>query len=89
MDVLNKHHGNIPKDAIYIGRGSPWGNPYKIGAHGSRDQVIELYEKYAREKLLINPTWLDPLIGHDLICFCAPRACHGDVLIKLLEERKI
>lgn len=26
--VFNKHHKNAPKNAVYIGRGSIWGNPY-------------------------------------------------------------
>lgn len=29
--VLNKHRDGIPPGAVYVGRGSPWGNPYKIG----------------------------------------------------------
>ena len=29
--VLNKHHAGIPAGAIYIGRGSKWGNPFRIG----------------------------------------------------------
>jgi hypothetical protein len=30
--VLNKHAVGIPADAVYIGRGSKWGNPFKIGS---------------------------------------------------------
>ena len=26
---------------------------------------------------------LDELRGGDLVCFCAPRACHGDLLLRL------
>jgi Domain of unknown function (DUF4326) len=26
---------------------------------------------------------LDELRGRDLVCFCAPRACHGDLLLRL------
>jgi Domain of unknown function (DUF4326) len=26
---LNKHHARIPAGAIYIGRGSKWGNPFR------------------------------------------------------------
>lgn len=35
--VYNKHHSNAPADAIYVGRGSPWGNRFIIGEHGDRD----------------------------------------------------
>jgi Domain of unknown function (DUF4326) len=26
---------------------------------------------------------LDELRGKDLLCFCAPAACHGDLLLRL------
>jgi len=26
---------------------------------------------------------LDKLRGSDLVCFCAPRPCHGDLLLRL------
>ena len=29
--VLNKHHAGVPAGAVYIGRGSKWGNPFRIG----------------------------------------------------------
>lgn len=75
--VHNKHQRAAPPDAIYIGRGSPWGNPFKVGRDGTREQVIARYEKE------VLPTLdLSPLRGRDLVCFCAPLACHGDILIR-------
>ncbi len=38
--VLNKHAHGIPSGAQYIGRGSKWGNPFRIGPDGSRAEVI-------------------------------------------------
>lgn len=73
---------------IYIGRSSKWGNPFKIGIDGNRLEVIEKYEKYIRnnKKLLED---LSELEGKTLGCYCKPKLCHGDVLIKLIEEKKI
>jgi hypothetical protein len=34
-----------------------------------------------RQKLL-------ELDGHELVCYCKPAPCHGDILIKLVEEIK-
>src|SRR5450432_917559 len=42
--VYNRHHGDAPPDAIYIGRGSAYGNRFVIGEHGSRDDVIKRFE---------------------------------------------
>jgi hypothetical protein len=41
-------HIREPKSSsdVYIGRGSKWGNPFKIGVHGNREEVIAKYEEY-------------------------------------------
>jgi hypothetical protein len=75
--VHNRHHKSAPADAVYVGRGSPWGNPYVIGQHGTREEVIELYRVNVLPKLD-----LAPLRGKHLVCFCKPQACHGDLLLE-------
>ena len=70
---------------VYIGRGSKWGNPFKIGIDGDREEVIEKY----RQWILGEPRLLDSLHeleGKVLGCWCSPKPCHGDVLIELTEE---
>lgn len=75
--VYNKHHKNAPPGAVYVGRGSPWGNPFVIGKHGNRHEVIY---RFCTE---ILPTLdLNPLRGKDLVCFCAPLTCHADHLLR-------
>ena len=39
-------HCKREKYDVYIGRGSKWGNPFKIGVNGSRREVIELYRDW-------------------------------------------
>ena len=46
MAVLNKHKVGMPAGAIYIGRGSPWGNPFVIGEHGTRDEVCDKFKRH-------------------------------------------
>src|SRR5258708_17587056 len=80
--VLNKHHAGVRAGAVYIGRGSKWGNPFRIGPDGDRAAVIAKYERWlADEHQLLRA--LDELRGRDLVCFCAPAACHGDLLLRL------
>ncbi len=74
--VYNKHHGDAPPGAIYIGRGSPWGNRFVIGEHGDRDQVCNLFECEQLPELDVSQ-----LAGKDLVCFCAPHRCHGDSIL--------
>lgn len=77
---------------VYIGRGnrryglsrSDWANPYHIGVDGSRDEVIAKYRAY----VLSHPDLLarlPELRGKRLGCWCAPLACHGDVLAELAD----
>ena len=81
-EVLNKHRAGVPAGAVYLGRGAKWGNPFVIGRDGDRAAVIAKYERYLRSRhdLLLA---LDELRGKDLVCFCAPLACHGDLLLRL------
>lgn len=76
---------------VYIGRAfqefpcSKWHNPYSIGKDGTRSEVIGKYKLY----VLINPDLmkaLPELKGKRLGCWCSPKPCHGDVLVKLIEE---
>jgi hypothetical protein len=80
--VLNKHHTAIPASAVYIGRGSKCGNPFRIGRDGDRAAVIMKYERWLADQHHLLRAF-DELRGRDLICFCAPRACHGDLLLRL------
>jgi hypothetical protein len=78
---------NKSKDyfTVYIGRGSKWGNPFVIGVNGSREDVIRRYEEWIRQQPHLMAS-LHELRGQSLGCYCKPLACHGDVLVKLLEE---
>ena len=87
MKVLNKR--DVGAKGVYIGRGSPWGNPFVIGIHGDRDDVIYEYRHWMMEQWCKIDGWLEPLIGKDLLCYCAPLRCHGDVLIELIETHKL
>lgn len=35
-EVLNKRVTGVPAGAIYIGRGSKWGNPFRVGPDSDR-----------------------------------------------------
>ncbi len=80
--VLNKHKAGTPVGAVYIGRGSKWGNPFRIGQHGDRAAVIAKHEAWLRDQHELLRS-IGELRGKDLVCFCAPAACHGDLLLKL------
>ena len=76
--VVNRY--KEPYD-VYIGRPSKWGNPFSIGKDGTREEVIEKYERYLMGKVELL-TSLHELRGKVLGCWCKPLACHGDVLVR-------
>lgn len=73
---------------VYIGRPSKWGNPFIIGVHGNRKEVIEKYKIYllSTKRLMDDIMLLD---GAILGCHCKPKACHGDIIIETIELIKL
>lgn len=80
---------------VFIGRPSKWGNPY-THLRGYKDTIhvenvekaVELYEVWIKEMIEVDPEKynLDELRSKVLGCFCAPRICHGDVLVRLCDD---
>lgn len=79
MKVYNRHHGHVPPGAVYVGRPSKWGNPYRIGVDGNREEVVRKYKEW------LPTSGLDvyELRDKNLVCYCAPLLCHADVLLEL------
>ena len=67
---------------VYIGRPSKWGNPFEIGRDGDRETVIRKYRDWIQTRPDLIAA-LPELKGKVLGCWCAPKACHGDVLSEL------
>lgn len=86
--VLNKHRHGAPPSAVYIGRPSKWGNPFVIGKDGDRDEVIRKYREWLKAKPAIVEAARRELVGRDLVCFCSPAACHGDVLLEVANDQQ-
>lgn len=80
-------HCRVDNYDVYIGRPSIWGNPFEIGKHGNRKEVIEKYREYVLNDPLLMSQLME-LDGKVLGCWCRPKACHGDVLVELIEQVK-
>jgi len=89
--VYNLHGSEeIPDEAVYVGRPSRFGNPFVIGTHGDRDEVIEAHRKWlaqTEEGQAVVDAARTELKGKDLICYCKPEACHADTLLEIANER--
>lgn len=76
-NLRDKHRIAIPRGAVYCGRGSPYGNPFIAGTHGSRDTVIRKFVEQVLPDLDVSA-----LRGKHLICWCAPLPCHCDHILE-------
>jgi len=75
-------HNREPHD-VYIGRPSVWGNPFRIGCDGTRADVIHKYRQWLTAQPILMERAKRELRGKVLGCWCAPQACHGDVLVEV------
>ena len=85
--VINRHHhpgpDALPRPYLYVGRGTPLGNPYTVKEHG--EEALSLYRTHLWEKIrvrdkdvlraLASITW-----DTHLVCSCAPKPCHADII---------
>lgn len=85
--VYNKHHKNAPAEAVYVGRPSKWGNPFIIGRDGERAECVEKFRTMLQQP---DTFWSvkraeirAELKGKDLVCWCAPKPCHADILLEI------
>jgi hypothetical protein len=81
--VLNKRIHGIPPGAVYVGRPTKFGNPFSISPTCSREQVIKRYALHLRNRPELVEAIKNELRGKDLVCWCAPQACHADILLKI------
>lgn len=73
--------------------GSIWSNPFSIAECGGRVEAIAAFENFIRAYLRVsgeNATSANLMLldGKVLGCWCHPKACHGDAIVKLIEELK-
>jgi Domain of unknown function (DUF4326) len=70
----------------YCGRGSSYGNLYRIGLSGTREQVIALH----RRDWLADPEMCmrmyNELKDGVLGCYCKPLACHCDFYAEFCDD---
>lgn len=85
--VLNLHLDIGYTGAVYIGRDKGyrgrWGNPFIVGKDGTREEVVAKYRQWLRGQPELLVRVQQELRGKDLVCFCAPKSCHGDVLLEI------
>jgi hypothetical protein len=93
INVRNKK--TYKGEGVYIGRPSPLGNVFRITKTQTREMAVERYAIWLQDAIKYKaPEIMEPLESlfktlvnnHklNLICWCAPELCHGDIIKKAL-----
>ena len=69
-----------------MARPSKYGNPFKIGIDGSREEVVAKYREWLLEQPNLVKAAKIELKGRVLGCFCSPSLCHADILAEIANE---
>lgn len=84
MPILyNRKKDIFPPDAVYVGRPTKWGNPFKTSVTGSREVSISSFEEYLSTRPDLISDAMTELRGKDLVCHCSPKRCHADILLAI------
>lgn len=93
------YESQIGDTVLKIQRPSIFGNPYRIGEDGDREEVINKFREYFTVRIANDSNFRHLVNFHKrrfmknesikrlvLICCCAPLPCHGDVIKEYLEK---
>lgn len=93
LNIRNLPEHKIPEGAVYCGRGnsyfnlpdSKWANHFTVEELG-RDGAVSAYNKWFELSAGSSYHDVSELKGKDLVCWCAPKSCHCDILLKKANE---
>ena len=81
--------GSWPENTIHVDRRSEWGNPFimRNDSEEERNRVCEEFEEMVKNwppsKIV---EMYRALKGTNLACWCAPKRCHADTLLRIANE---
>ena len=84
--VYSKRSGHTyPVSAVLVDRTTPFGNPFHLHHEQDRDIVIANYRSWLMEpeQADLRAKMREELRGKDLLCWCAPKPCHADVIMEV------
>ena len=95
MDINVKNKSKWKQEGYYVGRPTVLGNPFKIDEHTTREISIQRYAEWLKSKIKSRNS---TIIQHlhimekilqeegklNLVCWCAPKMCHADLIKQVL-----
>ena len=104
LKIYNLNTDKPPMGVAYVGRPTPFGNPYSIYAGKkkaknvaeesihlckTRAEAVEKFKEYCKRNTGIEPMARKYLKGKDLSCWCVPDQCHAMVLMDMANAPEI
>ena len=94
IEVVNKYKDPVDSNTFYVGRGSKLGNYRPNGL--DKTQAIRWFKNQTESGLSSDQKdYLNKIWAHGrkfgvvkLQCFCAPKACHAEVIREILFEKQ-
>lgn len=88
--ILNIKHLLPDQTGVSVMRPSVFGNPFRIGRDGTRDQVCDQFEEYVLQHPDLITRAKRELKGKNLICCCKLKSkeirCHADTWLRIVNE---
>lgn len=68
---------------VYVGRGTDWGNPFRLDTYGRAD-AVSAFREWCHPDSALGEAARRILRGKNLACWCAlDQPCHADVLLEI------
>lgn len=91
--VWNKRDPKCPKDAIYVGRPTKWGNLFSHLPNttakfrvNTRAEAVAAFRNYVVTRPDLIEAAQKELKSKDLVCWCAPAECHAEVWMEIAND---
>lgn len=84
---LRQHRNWKAEGIVLIDRRTMFGNPFRIGIHGDRDEVIDRYRKWFYGCMEVDSVFRLKVLAlkeEVLGCWCVPKKCHGQIIADYL-----
>ncbi len=78
----------MPENTTYVGRPTPWGNPFVVDDHAPAAVCVEQFRRYVLGRIENGTGYpLAALRGKNLACWCPlDMPCHADVLLEIANQ---
>lgn len=90
LNIRDFKPGKWPENTVRVDRRSEWGNPFimRNDSDKERDRVCDAFEEMVAKWLLPETiaALKKDLKGKNLACWCAPKRCHAETLLRIANE---